>query len=71
MNKPPDAHHAPFSFILPDALSAKEPPEVRGIARDRVRLKAAVRDALGANAGAVGAQPGHADSDGGDERTPR
>ncbi len=29
---------APFSFTLPDELSAKEPPERRGIARDQVRL---------------------------------
>ncbi|MER3435705.1 MAG: hypothetical protein C4288_20530 [Leptolyngbya sp. ERB_1_1] len=29
---------APFSFILPEELSAKEPPEQRGIARDAVRL---------------------------------
>jgi S-adenosylmethionine:tRNA ribosyltransferase-isomerase len=29
---------APFSFTLPSDLSAKEPPERRGIARDRVRL---------------------------------
>lgn len=28
----------PFSFVLPAELSAKEPPERRGIARDRVRL---------------------------------
>jgi S-adenosylmethionine:tRNA ribosyltransferase-isomerase len=28
----------PFSFFLPPELSAKEPPERRGIARDRVRL---------------------------------
>jgi S-adenosylmethionine:tRNA ribosyltransferase-isomerase len=28
----------PFSCILPDELSAKEPPERRGIARDEVRL---------------------------------
>jgi S-adenosylmethionine:tRNA ribosyltransferase-isomerase len=28
----------PFSFTLPPELSAKEPPERRGIARDRVRL---------------------------------
>ncbi|MBW4620498.1 MAG: S-adenosylmethionine:tRNA ribosyltransferase-isomerase [Cyanosarcina radialis HA8281-LM2] len=31
---------APFSFTLPEELSAKEPPEYRGIARDRVRLMA-------------------------------
>lgn len=31
---------APFSFTLPPELSAKEPPERRGIARDRVRLMA-------------------------------
>jgi len=29
---------APFSFTLPTDLSAKEPPERRGIARDEVRL---------------------------------
>ena len=29
---------APFTFILPDELSAKEPPERRGVPRDRVRL---------------------------------
>src|SRR5215210_5856007 len=29
---------APFSFILPPELSAKEPPERRGLARDHVRL---------------------------------
>ncbi len=29
---------APFSFTLPAELSAKEPPERRGIARDQVRL---------------------------------
>jgi S-adenosylmethionine:tRNA ribosyltransferase-isomerase len=28
----------PFSFTLPEELSAKEPPERRGIARDQVRL---------------------------------
>lgn len=28
----------PFSFVLPPELAAKEPPERRGIARDRVRL---------------------------------
>ncbi|GEM_PF-2571279 len=28
----------PFSFVLPDELVAKEPPEVRGAARNRVRL---------------------------------
>src|SRR3712207_3988716 len=28
----------PFSFTLPPELSAKEPPERRGIARDQVRL---------------------------------
>lgn len=28
----------PFSFTLPPELSAKEPPELRGIARDQVRL---------------------------------
>ncbi|MGB9179457.1 MAG: S-adenosylmethionine:tRNA ribosyltransferase-isomerase [Pyrinomonadaceae bacterium] len=29
---------SPFSFTLPPELSAKEPPERRGIARDKVRL---------------------------------
>lgn len=29
---------APFTFVLPDELAAKEPPERRGIARDEVRL---------------------------------
>ena len=29
---------APFTFTLPPELSAKEPPERRGIARDKVRL---------------------------------
>ncbi len=29
---------APFSFVLPPELSAKEPHERRGIARDKVRL---------------------------------
>lgn len=29
---------APFSFVLPEELSAKEPPEQRGMARDAVRL---------------------------------
>jgi S-adenosylmethionine:tRNA ribosyltransferase-isomerase len=29
---------SPFTFILPPELSAKEPPERRGIARDEVRL---------------------------------
>ncbi|MBD2731945.1 S-adenosylmethionine:tRNA ribosyltransferase-isomerase [Nostoc sp. FACHB-892] len=29
---------APFSFVLPSELSAKEPPEQRGIPRDAVRL---------------------------------
>ncbi len=29
---------APFSFTLPESLSAQEPPERRGIPRDRVRL---------------------------------
>jgi len=29
---------APFSFMLPPELSAKEPPERRGMARDQVRL---------------------------------
>src|SRR5437588_11213708 len=29
---------APFSFTLPPELSAREPPERRGIARDQVQL---------------------------------
>jgi S-adenosylmethionine:tRNA-ribosyltransferase-isomerase (queuine synthetase) len=29
---------APFTFVLPPGLSAKEPPERRGIRRDQVRL---------------------------------
>src|SRR5436189_6425360 len=29
---------APFAFMLPPELSAKEPPERRGIRRDQVRL---------------------------------
>ncbi len=29
---------SPFTFILPPELSAKEPPERRGLARDHVRL---------------------------------
>jgi S-adenosylmethionine:tRNA ribosyltransferase-isomerase len=29
---------APFTFVLPQELSAKEPPERRGISRDQVRL---------------------------------
>src|SRR6059058_2348971 len=29
---------APFAFTLPPELSAKEPPERRGIRRDQVRL---------------------------------
>src|SRR5262245_4417244 len=29
---------APFTFVLPPELSAKEPPERRGIRRDQVRL---------------------------------
>jgi S-adenosylmethionine:tRNA ribosyltransferase-isomerase len=29
---------APFTFVLPSELSAKEPPEQRGIRRDQVRL---------------------------------
>lgn len=29
---------SPFTFELPEELSAKEPPERRGVARDRVRL---------------------------------
>src|SRR5438067_1843697 len=29
---------APFSFVLPPALAAREPPERRGVARDGVRL---------------------------------
>jgi S-adenosylmethionine:tRNA ribosyltransferase-isomerase len=35
---------APFSFHLPPELSAKEPPERRGIARDQVRLMVIERD---------------------------
>jgi S-adenosylmethionine:tRNA ribosyltransferase-isomerase len=35
---------APFSFTLPPELSAKEPPERRGIARDRVRLMVIARE---------------------------
>lgn len=34
----------PFSFSLPPELSAKEPPERRGIARDQVRLMVINRD---------------------------
>ncbi len=37
---------APFSFTLPPDLSAKEPPERRGIARDRVRLMVIDRQTL-------------------------
>src|ERR1700737_1110760 len=29
---------SPFTFVLPPELSAKEPPERRGIRRDQVRL---------------------------------
>jgi S-adenosylmethionine:tRNA ribosyltransferase-isomerase len=29
---------APFAFVLPPELAAREPPEVRGVPRDRVRL---------------------------------
>jgi S-adenosylmethionine:tRNA ribosyltransferase-isomerase len=29
---------APFSFVLPPELAARQPPERRGIPRDRVRL---------------------------------
>jgi S-adenosylmethionine:tRNA ribosyltransferase-isomerase len=29
---------SPFTFVLPEELSAKEPPERRGISRDQVRL---------------------------------
>src|SRR5690242_9991640 len=29
---------APFTFALPDELAAREPPERRGVPRDRVRL---------------------------------
>src|SRR5260370_14702409 len=29
---------APFAFVLPPGLAAREPPERRGIARDHVRL---------------------------------
>ena len=28
---------APFAFVLPPGLAAREPPERRGIARDHVR----------------------------------
>ena len=31
---------APFTFTLPEELAAKEPPERRGLSRDRVRLMA-------------------------------
>jgi S-adenosylmethionine:tRNA ribosyltransferase-isomerase len=34
----------PFTFALPPELSAKEPPERRGIARDKVRLMVINRD---------------------------
>jgi len=37
---------APFSFTLPPELSAQEPPERRGIARDRVRLMVINRQTL-------------------------
>lgn len=37
------ARGAPFRFELPDALLAREPPEKRGLPRDRVRLLAADR----------------------------
>jgi len=33
---------APFRFELPDDLSAREPPEKRGLPRDGVRLLAAI-----------------------------
>jgi S-adenosylmethionine:tRNA ribosyltransferase-isomerase len=36
---------APFSFTLPPELSAKEPPERRGLARDHVRLMVIERTA--------------------------
>lgn len=36
--------NAPFTFTLPEELSAKEPPERRGIARDRVRLMVIERE---------------------------
>ncbi len=39
----------PFSFVLPEELSAKEPPERRGIARDRVRLMTIDRTTYQAN----------------------
>ena len=35
---------APFNFTLPDELSAKEPPERRGLGRDKVRLLVIARD---------------------------
>lgn len=35
---------SPFTFILPDELSAKEPPERRGLGRDKVRLLVIGRD---------------------------
>lgn len=35
---------APFSFTLPPELSAKEPPERRGLARDHVRLMVIERE---------------------------
>jgi len=35
---------APFTFVLPDNLAAKEPPERRGLARDEVRLLVIDRD---------------------------
>jgi S-adenosylmethionine:tRNA ribosyltransferase-isomerase len=34
----------PFTFTLPDELSAKEPPERRGLGRDKVRLLVIARD---------------------------
>jgi S-adenosylmethionine:tRNA ribosyltransferase-isomerase len=37
-NKRDPVASAPFSFVLPPDLAAKEPPERRGISRDQVRL---------------------------------
>jgi S-adenosylmethionine:tRNA ribosyltransferase-isomerase len=38
LNHARDFVTAPFTFVLPPELSAKEPPERRGLARDQVRL---------------------------------
>jgi S-adenosylmethionine:tRNA ribosyltransferase-isomerase len=35
---------SPFSFTLPPKLSAKAPPERRGVARDQVRLMVIARE---------------------------